>query len=58
MHQFLWLLPLFPLLGSVYGPKSTTIHPTFPYGVTNPIWVDVGGDGFVPPGEPPEWAER
>ncbi|MFZ5481974.1 MAG: CehA/McbA family metallohydrolase [Myxococcota bacterium] len=26
--------------------------PVIPYAITNPIWVDVGGDGWTPPGLP------
>jgi hypothetical protein len=31
-------------------PRS---FPVLPYAITNPIWVDVGGNGWVPPGLPP-----
>jgi hypothetical protein len=31
-------------------PRQT--GPVTPYAITNPIWVDVGGDGFNPPGVP------
>ncbi len=27
-------------------------YPMVPYAITNPIWVDVGGDGWTPPGLP------
>lgn len=34
------------LLGSVELPDS---FPIVPWGATNPIWIDVDGDGFLPP---------
>jgi len=35
-------------------PREFPIHP---YAVTNPVWVDVDGDGFDAPGVP-EWLQR
>lgn len=32
--------------------KPVATHPTTPYAITNPIWLDVGGDGWTPPGPP------
>ena len=29
-------------------------HPVYPFALTNPIWVDLDGDGFDAPGIP-EW---
>jgi len=34
---------------SIARPRT---YPTFPYGLTNPIWVDLAGDGWTPPGLP------
>jgi len=31
--------------------------PIYPYGLTNPIWVDIDGDGFDAPGIPDWWIE-
>jgi hypothetical protein len=28
------------------------IHPTTPYAITNPIWIDTNGDGWTPPQMP------
>ena len=53
------LFEAIPITGGGATPRSTTIHPIFPYALTNPIWVDVGGDGFSPiGGAPPSWANR
>ncbi len=32
-------------------------YPVLPFALTNPIWVDVGGDGWVPPGLP-SWLQE
>jgi hypothetical protein len=29
----------------------------FPWAMTNPIWVDVGGDGWTAPEAPPSWCD-
>lgn len=47
-------LGVIPAVGSLLGepllfPKE---YPVLPYALTNPIWVDVGGDGWTPPGLP------
>lgn len=31
------------------------VHPVKPYALTNPIWVDLDGDGFDAPGHPDWW---
>jgi hypothetical protein len=46
-----------PLVATLLGepapfPKE---YPVLPYALTNPIWVDVGGDGWTPPGYPSWW---
>lgn len=33
------------------------VYPIHPYALANPIWIDVGGDGFEPPGKR-EWFQR
>jgi hypothetical protein len=43
-----------PLVGTALGeavpfPK---IYPVHPYAVTNPVWIDLGGDGWTAPGRP------
>ena len=41
------------------GAKAATVHSTLPYAITNPIYVDVDGDGWTPPaGDPPPWASN
>jgi len=38
------------------GPFEPTIFGIYPYSVTNPVFVDVGGDGWEPPaGHGPGW---
>jgi len=32
--------------------KPLRIHPSTPYAITNPIWIDVGGNGWTPPKAP------
>jgi hypothetical protein len=49
------LIPLLPPLRSLRIPLTPTVAQVRPYAVTNPIWVDVGGDGFTPLEEPPSW---
>ncbi|HEU0034649.1 MAG TPA: CehA/McbA family metallohydrolase [Kofleriaceae bacterium] len=34
-------------LASALKPART--HPTTPYAITNPIWIDLAGDGWTPP---------
>lgn len=47
-------LGVIEIVGSLLGeptrfPKTYPIHP---YAITNPVWVDLGGDGWTPPGRP------
>jgi hypothetical protein len=47
------LTPLLPPLRALRMPLSPSMTVVRPYAVTNPIWVDVGGDGLTPLREPP-----
>ena len=49
------LYDLIPTLTSLRTPRFPSLFPTFPFAITNPIWVDVGGDGWKPPETPPSW---
>jgi hypothetical protein len=42
------------LLGELIPVPKT--HPIYPYALTNPIWIDLGGNGFDAPGIP-AWQE-
>ena len=52
------LLGLLPIGVGGGGASPPSVHPVFPYALTNPIWVEVDGEaGITPPeGEPPGWA--
>jgi hypothetical protein len=50
------LYDLIPTLAELRIPRFPSLHPTFPFAVTNPIFVDVGGDGFTPRLPAPTWA--
>lgn len=44
-------------VGSLAAYLPRTVHkidrfPMVPYALTNPIWLDVDGDGWEPPGLP------
>ena len=39
------------------GTPIPQVHPVKPYAMTNPIWVDLDGDGFDAPGFPSWWVE-
>jgi len=45
-----------PSLAALLSPAAPRPRqgPMIPYALTNPIWVDVGGDGWEPPGLP-DW---
>lgn len=49
------IFDLIPLLRSFRTPRAATVYPILPWAITNPIWVDVGGDGWDPPEAPPSW---
>jgi hypothetical protein len=44
-----------PTLSALRTPRFPSLYPTFPVGITNPIWVDVGGDGWKPPLPAASW---
>lgn len=46
---------IIPRLREFRNPRFPSLHPLFPFAFTNPIWVDVGGDGWLPPLEPLAW---
>ena len=48
---------LIPLLRSFRVPRPATLYPMFPWAITNPIWVDVGDDGWRPNDTPPSWCQ-
>jgi hypothetical protein len=49
------LYDLIPLLRGFRVPRAATQYPMFPWAITNPIWVDVGADGWHPLEPPPSW---
>jgi hypothetical protein len=50
------LTPLLPPLRVYRVPLSPTMAVVRPYAVTNPIWVDLDGDGLTPVSSAPSWA--
>lgn len=46
---------IIPTLRDFRNPRFPSQHPLFPFAFTNPIWVDVGGDGWTPSLPPPSW---
>ena len=46
---------LIPLLRTFRVPRPATLYPMFPWAITNPIWIDVGSDGWHPNDTPPSW---
>lgn len=49
------LTPMLPPLRALRTPLSPSMAKVRPYAMTNPIWVDIGGDGLSPVAEPPGW---
>jgi hypothetical protein len=49
---------LIPLLRTFRVPRPATLFPMFPWAITNPIWVDVGDDGWNPNDSPPSWCRN
>jgi hypothetical protein len=49
------LFTIIPGLQEFTYPRTPSIFPVFPFAFTNPIRVDVGGDGWDPPQSPPTW---
>lgn len=50
------LTPLLPPLSAFGTPLAPSMARVRPYAVTNPIWVDIGGDGLKPVSSLPSWA--
>jgi hypothetical protein len=44
-----------PALRGLRVPRFPSLYPTFPFAITNPVWVDQDGDGWTPPLPPPSW---
>jgi hypothetical protein len=49
------LYDIIPILRQFRNPRYPSQHALFPFAFTNPIWVDVNGDGWTPPWPPPSW---
>jgi hypothetical protein len=49
------LYDIVPALTVLRTPRFPSQFPTFPVAITNPIWVDVDGDGWTPVNAPPSW---
>lgn len=49
------LYDLVPVLDALRLPRFPSTYPTLPIAITNPIWVDSGGDGWTPLSPPPSW---
>ncbi len=49
------IFDLIPLLRTFRVPRPASLYPMFPWAITNPIWVDVGDDGWKPNDSPPSW---
>ncbi|MFH1131138.1 MAG: hypothetical protein V1754_07370, partial [Pseudomonadota bacterium] len=52
------LTPWLPPLRSMRTPLSPAIGRVRPYATTNPIFVDIGGDGITPVAPRPSWAKE
>ena len=52
------LVPLLPPLRAFKTPLPASMARVRPLALTNPIFVDVGGDGFKAPLPPPSWATK
>ena len=50
------LVPLVPIAASFSSPLPPSMTIARPYALTNPIWVDVGGDGLTALRPFPRWA--
>jgi hypothetical protein len=51
------LFQIIPGLQEFKYPRQPSLYPVFPFAFTNPIWVDVGGDGWKPPQPAPSWCQ-
>jgi hypothetical protein len=52
------LFTVIPGLKDFKYPRSPSIFPVFPFAATNPIRVDVGGDGWSAPQPAPSWCRK
>jgi hypothetical protein len=52
------LFQIIPGLQVFKYPREPSIFPVFPMAFTNPIWVDVNGDGWTPPASAPSWCRK
>jgi hypothetical protein len=52
------LTPLLPPLRALRTPLAPSMSIVRPYAVTNPIFVDVGGDGYKSVSTAPTWAQE
>lgn len=46
---------IIPTLSTLRTPRFPSLYPTFPVAISNPIWLDRGGDGWKPSLPPPSW---
>lgn len=46
---------IIPILREFRNPRYPSVHPVLPFGFTNPIQVDIDGNGWLPPWTPPSW---
>ena len=44
-----------PRLRGLRLPRNPSLYPTFPFAITNPIFVDTDGGGWAPINPPPSW---
>lgn len=49
------LYDIIPILREFRNPRYPSVHPVIPFGFTNPIFVDLDGNGWEPLWEPPSW---
>jgi hypothetical protein len=49
------LYDIIPLMRAFRVPRPASLYPMMPWAITNPIWVDVGSDGWRPLEPPPSW---
>jgi hypothetical protein len=52
------IFDLIPALSTFRTPRSPVLYPTFPIGVTNPVFVDLKGDGWEPTKSPTSWCRK
>jgi hypothetical protein len=49
------IFDIIPALSGFRTPRFPSLYPTFPFAITNPIWVDPDGNGIEPTWDPPSW---